>query len=71
MILIQSNKLPKIYDNSKNQIWFIAFGGGCIGLDRIKTNNQERIINNRSKQVQPVIEQIKTVLPQKTRARES
>ena len=24
------------------------FGGGCIGLDRIKTNNQERIINNPS-----------------------
>ena len=28
------------------------FGGGCIGLDRIKTNNQERIINDSSKQVQ-------------------
>ena len=22
------------------------FGGGCVGLDRIKTNNQEQIINN-------------------------
>ena len=29
------------------------FGGGCTGLDRIKTNNQELIINNLSKQVQP------------------
>ena len=28
--------------------------GGCIGLDRIKTNNQERIINNLSKQGQPI-----------------
>ena len=32
----------------------IIFGGGCTWLDRIKTNNQERIINNLSKQVQPL-----------------
>ena len=31
------------------------FGGCCIGQDRIKTNNQERITNNPSKQVQPQI----------------
>ena len=27
------------------------FGDGCIRVDRIRTNNQERIINNASKQV--------------------
>ena len=35
--------------------WFY-FGGGCLELDRIKTNNQEWIINNLSKQVQLLIE---------------
>ena len=30
------------------------FGSGCTGLDGIKTNNQDRIINNPSKQVQPI-----------------
>ena len=29
------------------------FGGGCVGMDRMKTNNQEPIINNPSKQLQP------------------
>ena len=31
------------------------FGSECIGLQRMKTNNQERIINNPSKQEQPKI----------------
>ena len=30
------------------------FGVGCIGLDSIKTNNQEQIINNASTQVRPL-----------------
>ena len=47
---MQSMKLPKIYDNAKNQV----FGDGFIRVDRIKTNNQELIINNPSKQVQPI-----------------
>ena len=33
----------------------LYFGDGCFGLDGIKTNNQERIINNPSKRVQPVL----------------
>ena len=39
------------YQRIKSGLFFLA--GGCMGLDRIKTNNQERIINNMSKQVQP------------------
>ena len=31
-----------------------VFGGGCIGLDRIKTNNKEQIINNPLRQVKPL-----------------
>ena len=31
-----------------------VFGDGCIRVDRLRTNNQELIINNPSKQVQPV-----------------
>ena len=33
-----------------------VFGGGIVGLDRIKTNNQEKIINNPSKQIQTVFQ---------------
>ena len=41
------------------------FEGGCTGLDRIKTDNQERIINNRSKQVQPLLSTTKMLAEQK------
>ena len=49
------------YDNSINQIksGLHVFGGGCIRLGRIKTNNLKRIIINLSKQVQPSKEKIK------------
>ena len=36
---IHAIKLPGICHNLKNQLWQILFGGGCIGMDRMRTNN--------------------------------